>query len=86
MPTLTQCFSALVASGNGQKCNEFRSIIRDRFLVIEENTGKHKSFIFKFGYEQHPTIHKKLRMEVGKMISSIYDDIDPVFFGPDLGA
>jgi hypothetical protein len=84
MPTLAQCFSALVASGNGLRCNEFRDRIRQKFLVLNEETGQPKSVLFKYGYDQYPRLHKQLRIEMGQIISSLADDLDPVFFGPDL--
>lgn len=85
VPTLTQCFSALIASGNGQRCNDFKNQIRQQFLSLEEQTGEHKSLLFKYGYEKYPEVHKKLRQEMGGIISSLVEEMDLSFFGNDLG-
>lgn len=82
MPTLSQCFSALIASGNGQKCNLFRERIRKQFLEVDFGTGKLKSELFKYGMNTYPEVHKILRTEMGELVSSI--KVDKKFFGPDL--
>ena len=84
MPTLTQCFSALIASGNGQLCNEFRNKIHERFLEIDPVSGKRKSYLFKYGETDFPERHKEMRLEMGKIISSVAENIDLAFFGKDL--
>lgn len=85
MPTLTQCFSALAASGQGQKCNDFRERIRERFLEIDSLTGEKKSFLYKYGQEKYPEVHKKLRVEMAEIVSTLLNDVDDLhIFGPDL--
>lgn len=85
VPTIAQCFSALIASGNGQRCNEFKHMIHQQFLAVDEETGEHKSLIFKYGYEKYPEVHRKLRQEMGGIISSLVGGMDLRFFGNDLG-
>lgn len=85
IPTLTQCFSAIIASGNGQRCNDFRNRIRQQFLYTDEETGQYKSIVFKYGMDQYPEAHKRMRYEMGTIVSSMIGETDLSFFGSDLG-
>jgi len=85
VPTLAQCFSALIASGNGQRCNDFKNQIHQHFLEVEPETGEQKSLLFKYGYDKYPEVHKRLRQEMGGIISSLVEEMDLSFFGNDLG-
>lgn len=80
MTTVSQFFSALVASGNGQRCNEFRSVLRDSLLAIDPETGRSKVYLFKYCKKQHPKIFSKICRDIAKNSNYIYQKIDPYYF------
>jgi len=83
MVTLPQCFSALIASGCGQRCNELKTMLHSELLALDEATGKTRAEIYKFGKEEHPDIHKTLRQSVAVIVRSQLHDVDAFYFGED---
>lgn len=80
MTTVSQFFSALVASGNGHRCNEFRSVLRDSLLSIEPKTGHSKVYLFKYCKNEYPKIVSKICRDIAKNSNYIYEKIDPYYF------
>jgi len=78
MATLMKCFGALVASGNGNRCDSLRSLLRSNLLVTDKYTGQSKVWLHKFGRKDYPNFHKLLRVELAEEIDSLYRDISPV--------
>lgn len=78
MATLMKCFGALVASGNGSRCDNLRSLLRQNLLVIDRFTGQSKVWLHKFGRKKYPNCHRLLRMELAEEIDSLYEDVPPV--------
>lgn len=78
--TLIECFSVLVASGNGQRCNKLREVVREHLLTEDEVTGEIKVRIFKFGRTSHPDLHSKIASELARKVSVIYTDINGSYF------
>jgi hypothetical protein len=84
MITIPKCYSALVASGNGAKCNELKNKINSLLLQKEQNTGQLKVILFKFGKEKHPEIVRKITKELKSTIENVVKDVDDLYFGNDL--
>lgn len=84
MLTIPKCFSALVASGNGQKCSELRNKINTVLLQKDYSTGHLKVILFKYYKEEYPEIVKSISKEVGKVIEGVVSDVDDIYFGNDL--
>lgn len=84
MVTLPQCFSALIASGFGQRCNELKQMLHLELLSIDDSTGKTLAEIYKYGKEQYPDIHKQLRQNVAEIVRSQIYDVDVFYFGEDI--
>lgn len=84
MLTLPKCFSALVASGNGQKCNELKVKVNSILLQKEYSTGYLKVILFKYHKENYPEIVKSISKEIGLVIEEIVSEVDDIYFGNDL--
>ena len=85
MLTVIKCFTILVASGNGNKCCELRSRIRDQLSTIDRETGWTKVMIHKFGQETYPGAYKRVCEEVAKSIRPIISNIDERYICSDNG-
>ena len=84
MLTIPKCFSALIVSGNGQKCNDLRIKINQTLLQKDYTTGQLKVTLFKYHKEDYPEIVKSISKEIGKIIEESIVDIDVMYFGNDL--
>lgn len=84
MPTVSQCFSALVASGNGQSCNKVLGQLHSQLNEIEETTGLNKSFLYKNCKKEHPEQHKEIRIQVAEILDPYLVGMDLFYFGDDL--
>lgn len=84
MITLPKCYSALVASGNGIKCNELKNKVNSVLLQREHTTGQLKVILFKFGKEKYPYIVKQISKELKLTIENVVKDVDDLYFGNDL--
>jgi len=84
MLTLPKCYSALVASGNGVKCNELKQKINSILYEIEPNTQLCKLLIFKIYNKKYPDIAKEIHHELSKAIEDIVLDVNDIYFGSDL--
>lgn len=79
---IRECFSALVAAGQGHRCQQIKEVLRDCLWQTEAGTSK--VLIHKFGAETHPQEHRQIHVDLGKALHPIIHSIDPYFFGPDL--
>lgn len=84
MLTIPKCFSALIVSGNGQKCNDLRKKINHALLQKDYTTGQLKVTLFKYHKEDFPEIVKSISKEIGEIIKEAVYDIDSIYFGNDL--
>lgn len=84
MVTLPQCFSALIASGCGSRCNDLKELLHAELLSVDDSTGKTLSEIYKFGKEEHPDIHKNIRQSIGLIVRSQIEGVDVFYFGEDI--
>lgn len=84
--SIPKCFSVLVASGNGQVCNDLKSNLRTNFAIIDEKIGISKTLIHK-EYRKNPEYkqdYDRVKMELAQLVEKYYTDIPVYFFGPDL--
>jgi hypothetical protein len=78
MATITKCFGALVASGNGNKCNYLKAILRKNMLVIDKETGKSIVWVHKFASDKYPEQHMEFRKNLAEDMNSLYNDVPSV--------
>lgn len=81
--SVIKCFSVLVSSGNGQKCNVLSSVLRDHLFDIDKETGATKIAIYKTNNPKYVDDHRRIGSELSKVISPIINSIPDYFFGPD---
>lgn len=84
MLTIPKCYSALVASGNGDKCLNLKNRINSVLLQKDHTTGYLKVIIFKFGREKHPELFRKISNELKVAITESVSQVDDLYFGNDL--
>jgi len=83
MLTVVQCFSTLIASGNGKRCGELRNILFN-VLSSKDEDGIKKLDIFKDDFEKNKIKSSKISSEIAQNIDYLYSDIDDHFFVNDL--
>jgi hypothetical protein len=83
MLTVSKCFSTLIASGNGKRCSELRSILSDVLSSTDEN-GISKTLIFKSKSSNFKHKASKISSEIASKIDHLYFDIDDYYFVNDL--
>jgi len=71
MPTIAQCFSTLIASGNGQSCNK----ILDK---IHSELGPDEVVLFKNNSD------KRIMEVVANIINPYVINVDSLYWGEDL--
>ena len=49
MVTIPKLFSVLVASGNGERCDELKRVVRAKLRANDRVTGKSNQFLFNEG-------------------------------------
>lgn len=84
MLTVSKCFSTLIASGHGKRCNELRGILGN-ILLSKDEDGISKITIFKSSSEKDKVKASKISSEIAKSINYLYDDIADFYFINDLG-
>lgn len=73
----------LVASGQGERCNDFRAQLRQKLLVTHEKTGKIKAHIHK-DREHYPRECAEIGMEIwNDILEPMMEDIPDRVFGSD---
>ena len=80
---LVKCFSVLVASGNGQRCNQLKKVLRENLFEVEDGTDKFRLTIWKYGKESMPEAHKKIALEMSREVKPLFGDIDHSFWSVD---
>lgn len=84
MLDITKCFSILVSSGHGDRCNILKSALRKELYSVDEVTGKHKIVIMKHGKYSMPKDYKRISKKVVLHMTPLFSDIDDYFFSIDL--
>jgi len=85
MMTIVKCFSVLVASGNGQRCNELRKAVRESLLEVDEETDKFKVTIIKYGRQSMPKAHERVATDLARDIGHLFTDISDHYYSVDSG-
>jgi len=83
MMTIPKCFSLLIASGNGQRCNDLRIAVRKSLITVDEETNKCKLVILKFGRDTMPDAHKRASLDLARDISPLFMDISEFYYSED---
>lgn len=78
---LANVLSMLVASGNGQRCNDIRAKLRQELLVIDLETGLSKIKIHREMKQELPAVHDRISREVGRIVMNAVADVPPKYFG-----
>lgn len=80
---LAKCFSVLLASGQGRKCQELRKVLQQTLLVRPAKNAEILVLKHKFGQVKDPEGHKKLSKFLARKILPIMHGVDKFFFGID---
>ena len=83
MKSIVHCFSVLVASGNGQRCNDLKEVLRANLYKVDAQTDTHKVAIWKFGRRSNPEAYKRISMEVAVAVEHLFRDVDDHFISVD---
>lgn len=81
--TIIGVMSMLVASGKGERCNDFRSQLRQTLLVTDEKTGLSKCKIHKYEKENMPKDYLRISREIWTILEPMMVDITDQAFGAD---
>lgn len=84
MPTVPQCFSALIVSGNGQRCNLLKEELHTTIAGNDPVSGLPRAVLYKFHKQEFPKQHKELRQIVAGVMNPFFNGVDPFYFGSDL--
>ena len=84
MLDITKCFSILIASGNGDRCNSLKSALHNELYTTDPLTNKFKVVIMKHGKHSMPEDHKRIAKSVSGIVSPFFKDIPDFFFSIDL--
>lgn len=83
MMSIIKCFSILVASGNGQRCNDLRDSLRKELYEVDPETEKFKIAIWKYGKKSEPDAYVRISKNIAVAIKSLFHDIDDHYFSID---
>ena len=83
MMTIAKYFSVLVASGNGQRCDNLLRIIRDNLCTENQDIGKSNLYLFRQGKEHYPEEYKRICHGLASDILTLYDDVHNSYFSVD---
>jgi len=83
MISIVHCFSVLVASGNGQRCNDLKELLRENLYEVDSKTAKYKVAIWKFGRKSEPEAYKRISMDVAIAVQHLFKDVDDHFVSVD---
>jgi hypothetical protein len=84
MLDITKCYSILIASGNGGRCNDLRDLLRKELFTIDESTGKHKVVIMKHGRRSMPDDYNRVSKQIATVMSPLFMDVEDHYFSVDL--
>ena len=83
MTSIVHCFSVLVASGNGQRCNDLKKLLREKLYEIDSETKKFKVAIWKFGRKSEPEAYKRISLGVAIAVEPLFVDVSDHFISVD---
>lgn len=83
MMSIIKCYSVLVASGKGSRCNDLRKVLRDNLYTIDKSTNKFKIAIWKYSKNSEPDAHARIAKGVAIAIEPLFADIEEHFFSID---
>lgn len=83
MTSIVHCFSVLVASGNGQRCNDLKEVLRENLYEIDPLTAKYKVAVWKFGRQSEPEAYRRISKEVAVAVQHLFMDVDDHFVSVD---
>lgn len=81
---LAKCFSALVASGQGRKCRDLKSLLHQNLLIKPTGAVEPLVLQYKYGHQKDPESHLQLRRQLARQVIKVMRQVDAYFFGPDL--
>lgn len=84
MVTIPKLFSVLVASGNGERCDELKRVVRAKLRANDRVTGKSNQFLFNEGKDLFKKDHRRVCKELSMDVHFLYKDISAHFFNKDL--
>lgn len=76
-------FSMLVASGNGDKCNELKTKLHTSILAIDPETGISKTRIHKYEAKSMPEDYLRISKEIGRIISPLMESVPDHIYGAE---
>lgn len=74
--SLIECFSALVASGNGSYCNKLKTMLHESLWQQDGKTDKLKLLILKYHRESMPEDFERLSKELAEELSEFLSEIN----------
>lgn len=83
--SIIKCLSLFVASGNGARCNQMRTVLRDTMMVKDLRTGLSKTHLHKHckADPRYKEDHYRVGREIGRLVSTMLVGIDDSFYSPD---
>lgn len=83
MTSIIHCFSVLVASGNGQRCNDLKKLLRKKLYEVDPETNKFKIAIWKFGRKSEPEAYKRISKNIAAAVEPLFADVSDHFISVD---
>jgi hypothetical protein len=80
MTTVSECFSALVVSNRGQKCNLIKTEMKDVLMSFDNNSGLALSIIYKYHKLDMPEMHSKISVIVAGIMNTKFNPSDSKLF------
>jgi len=84
MLDITKCFSILIASENGSRCNDLKKILKSELNYLDETTGKYNVVIMKYGKLSMSNDYKRISKRIAAVVTPLFNDVDDYFFSIDL--
>ena len=83
MKVIAHCFSVLVASGHGQRCNDLKGLLREKLYEVDPETERYKLALWKYGKCSEPDAYKRISKEVAIAVQHLFKDVDDRFVSVD---
>ena len=83
MKSIVHCFSVLVASGNGHRCNDLKKILRQELHKVDPETNQYKLGIWKYGSKTTPKAYKRISLDVARALEHLFVDVSDHFISVD---
>lgn len=82
--SIVKAFSLLVASGNGNRCNEFRDALHRDLIATDPETGLSRVYLHKNGRDDgYSKQQRRISVELFNQVKSVLVGIEPHYYGPD---